>query len=264
MIPAHAVHLARLSAPDREDGRPFRVRLDSGLNLEAPSAKRLAEVYALPLLTEDRELFREGAAVLVRAKGSEDAPRPVPLADLAEEIRVSLELLPEALGEAGDRYQDARLLVIHGDAGTVDAYAEATARAVRVKLSTYRPPRPARERGPALTHSQMVKRSRDKAARIEADSVRYWLADFLAGEIEDAPLPAPGETVPAAELCELATEGLADWALADDVMPSGEVVRLPRRRVFYAVADEILGERRRVGKARTAVYTIPDAEAVAK
>lgn len=258
MIPAHAATLARLGPGDPDDGRPFRVRLDSGLNLETPSAKRLAEVYALPYLTGDRELYREGSAILARAKGSTAAPTPVPFADLADEIRASLSSLPEVpAAEAGDRYHDARLLVLHGDAGTVGAYVEAVVRAVRVRLPAYRPPRPAAERGPALTPSEYVKRSRDKAARIEADSVRYWLADYLAGEIQDAPLPAPGETVPAAELFELASEGLADWALADDVMPSGELVRSPRRRVFYAVADEILGERHRVGKARTAVYTMP-------
>ncbi|QCU77261.1 hypothetical protein E7744_02780 [Citricoccus sp. SGAir0253] len=254
MIPAHATTLARLGTGDPDDGRPFRVRLDSGLNLETPSAKRLAEVYALPYLTGDRELYREGSAILARAKGSTAAPTPVPLAGLADEIRASLASLPEVRPtEAGDRYHDARLLVLHGDAGTVGAYVEAVVRAVRVRLPTYRPPRPAAERGPALTPSEYVKRSRDKAARIEADSIRAWLAEWR--EYDDA--PAPGDAVNAADLFARAVDEINDNRDFGDKTPQGDEYRVPRRRVFYAVADEILGPRRRVGKARTAVYTMP-------
>lgn len=252
MLPAYARALASLRDDDREDGRPFRVRLDSGLNLAAPSAKRLAAVFALPFLTEDRDLYRQGARILARAKGDNAAPTPLPLTDLADDVRVALELLPEH-AEAGERYQDVRLLVTYGDPATVAAYLEAVARAVRAFLSTYRAPRPvAAERGPALTPAEMVKRSRDRAAQIEADSVRAWLADW-----RESDAPAPGETVDAAALFVRVAEELSDWSDDKRRTPSGAIARSPRRRVFYAVADEVLGPRRRVGKARTAVYTIP-------
>lgn len=251
-MPSPADDLAALRDGDPADRKPYRLKLDTGLTLEAPSARRLAEVYAFPALATSYELHRSGAALLARVPGDDAEPTAVPLAALAERVRAAVAALPDDPA-AGRPYRDARHLAAEAAEDTAAAYFVAVARAVVRLAPPWRPPAASADRGPAMTAAQRKALSRDRERAAELASVREWLDLWLE---EDA--PAPGSRVCAAELFETCLEALTDLAedgelLADEETP----IRPPRRRAFYAAADELLGPRRRHGRADVLVYTLP-------
>lgn len=267
-----ATALARLRDGDPSDRKPFRLKLDSGLSIEAPSPRRLAEVFVVPLLRERAEIYRQGAGLLKRPQGSADAPAPLPLADLASAIGRKLADLPELkTTDAGRPYRDARALALHGEPATVGAYLANVARAVVTLAPKYRRPAAEVERPPAMTAAERkaAQRARDRAAEIS--SARWWLEGYLTGWDGDDEAPAPGSRVPAAELYDLAVdaieetvdeyEGLMPGESWEDIAEEDnlpERPRVPRRRIFYEVADELLGTRRRGAHGSALQYVIPE------
>lgn len=237
----------------------YRVKLDTGISLEAPAPALLADVFAGPYFRAELDLFRSSAAILIRPKGSTDRPTPVPLADLVGALRRALLALPDRT-DAGRPYTDARILVRDGEPGTVDEYLASTVRAVRRTANVYKAParpRTSRDR-PARTGTERSRECRDRARAAETASVRWWLEHYITGWDGDLEPPAPGTAVPAAALLADCLSSLDESAdLAEPVAGDGTVARVPRRRVFYDVADDVLGPRQRAGKSRTAVYVIP-------
>lgn len=251
--------------------RPLALKTDSGVYLEIPGPAKLADVFALPWLLSGADAYRSGSALLRRPKGSEDEPRPVPQADVAEELLAALEALPElTTQEAGRPYRDLYRYVREASPAARTKYLADVVTHTRRLLPEWRPPKaPKAPTGPAKSAAERVAESRERARREEEASARDWLRGFLTGWDGDTDVPAPGSRWLAAELYADAAEVIGDAvedakeAIAEgdepETLPDGTPYRVPRQRVFYAVADELLGARRRGAKGSAMVYVIPGA-----
>ncbi|SFF52971.1 hypothetical protein [Blastococcus tunisiensis] len=207
--------------------RPVTLKLDSGLSVELPGPRVLADVVR-PALIAARPLFRDGGAIVTT-----DGQDVRPIADdaLSGELRQAIAALPDR-DDAGRPYTDLRLFVAEAEPDTVAAYLADVVRHVRAGLRPYREVKPVAERAPAMTPAerQRTRRERIRAAQVAAseDWVRAWLED------DDV---APGAYA-AADLYEVAVGAIEDWIEDDDE------VAVPGRKTFYAVADRLIGRRR--------------------
>jgi hypothetical protein len=272
MLP-YELSLARLS-----DGRyyakkaekPVTLKTDSGISLEIPGPRILAEVYALPWLRSRVDAYRTGSAILTRPKGSDEEPLALRLHDLENELLAALQRLPErTTTEAGRPYRDLRLFVTEATPAARGKYLADVVAQLRGFLSAYRAPASREERPPAKTSAERKAAQRERERREEELSARDWLENFLIGWGDDAEAPAPGSRWNASELYADAAEVIGD-AVEDaadairekdepETLPDGTPYRVPGKRVFFSVADELLGARRRGAKGTTHVYVIPGA-----
>lgn len=243
-MPSPIDALAALRDGNARDAKPLRLKLDTGLSIDAPGARYLAEVFFLPLLSRSREVFRSGAAILARPSGSDAAPKPINQQDLAEELRGALLALPErSSAEAGRPYRDLRLFVAEAEPASVAAYVRDVVVGVRALAPTYRAPKARRERGPAKSTAELKAAQRERQRAQAKAAAEAWLLDYLANDAE------PGARVMASDLYEIAE---SDNFSTADFQASHE----PGPRQFYAVADEILGTRRYSHGQR--FYVIPE------
>lgn len=258
--------------------QPRRLRLDVGLTLEVPGPRVLADVLALPWLT-DRGLEvlrpRSGPAVLARPVSTDEEPRPLDLHALAAELGAVLAALPDR-PDAGRPYRDARDLARHAEPATQDAYLLDVVRHLRrlpaVRTWTpLRPDGPTVERPPVSTPAQRkaAQRARDKSA--ETDTARAWLRHYLTGWGDPDGVPAPGSRVPASGLysdaAAWAGDVLDEYSSEEDTSEGSEWAayaekegyplrpRVPGRTRFYTTADDVLGARRTI--RGTPHYVIP-------
>lgn len=260
MLP-YELDLARLS-----DGRyyakktekPVRLKTDSGVSLEIPGPRILAEVYALPWLRSGVDAYRSGSAILTRPTGSDAEPRARHLGELANELLAALMGLPErGTTEAGRPYRDLRLFLTEATPAARGKYLADVVAQLRALLSAYRPPVAREERPPAKTTAERKAAQRERERADEEASARDWLEGLLTGWGDDDEVPAPGSRWLASELYETAVEAIEEYMDAGDPRPDGGDYAVPRQRVFYSVADELLGPRRRGAKGSARVYVIP-------
>ncbi|WP_164198913.1 hypothetical protein [[Micrococcus luteus] ATCC 49442] len=250
--------------------KPVKLKTDSGVTLEIPGPAVLAEVFALPWLRSRVIAYRSGSALLTRPIESDADPAAIHQGHLASELLAALQSLPERTsGEAGRPYRDLRLFLTEASPATRDGYLSDVVTHTRRLLPEWRPPVPRMERGPAKTAAERKATSRERIRREEEASTRDWLENFLIGWGDEAEAPAPGSRWIAAELYADAASVIKD-AVEDaedaraskeepDTLPDGTPYRVPRQRVFYSVADELLGARRRGAKGSAMVYVIPGA-----
>lgn len=242
--------------------RPVALRTDSGVYLEIPGPAVLADVFALPwLLAGEREHYRSGAALLVRPRGSQDEPRPVDQRDLTPLLLRALKALPDlSSAEAGRPYRDLRRYLTEASPAARDGYLAKVISHTRRLLPEWRPPKaPKAPSGPARSAAERKAASRERARSDEEASAREWLEGFLSGWDGGEERPAPGSRWLAAELYDTAAEAIGDYAEDGEEREDGGAYRVPRQRVFYSVADELLGPRRRGAKGSAMAYTIPGA-----
>jgi hypothetical protein len=269
-LEALADALARLSAPrsTHRDERPYRLRLDAlGRSLELPGPRALARVFALPLLSADRDLYRGPAGALYGRDHGTDAPAAPLAADaLVDAVLAALQSIP-ARPEGGQMSADLRLAVEHADPAEFRLYLGKVVRSVRSlsAVPAYRPTRPPR---PAVTPERTrqlgrarVDRLRDRVRDDERTCSEWWLRTHLRTQ-------TPGHRVPAYALWQDARDVLTglpdgtapdDWedAYADDETAPDPLL-VPRRVVFYGEADRLYGPRT-LGHAKTHHYTYPEA-----
>lgn len=257
--------LARLS-----DGRHYAhraekhvtLKADSGVTLEIPGPRLLAQTYAAPWLLSGVDAYRSGAALLSRPQGSDEEPRATHLGELTKELLAALQRLPElSRQEAGRPYCDLRLYLTEASPAHRDAYLAEVVAHTRRLLPAYRPPaeRKAADRAPAKTPAERKAESRERARRNEEASAREWLGNFLTGWDGDTDAPEPGSRWIASELYETAVEAIEESVDLEEERLDGGAYVVPGKRAFYAVADELLGARRRGAKGTTHVYVIPGA-----
>jgi hypothetical protein len=248
--------LAALRDGNPRDRKPLRLKLESGLSIEAPGARYLAEVFALPLLDEVRDVYRSGAVILARPSGSDAVPDLLTQQDLTQELRTALLALPErSRAEAGRPYRDLRLFVSEAERATVDTYLRDVVAAVRSLAPKWSPPKARPVRGPAKTPTEIKAAQRERKRAAEAASAREWLESYLANDEEP---PTPGARIGAPALYELAAEAIEDYVDGGMELEDGTPYRVPGPRQFYAVADEVLGARRYSHGER--FYVVPEPE----
>lgn len=240
--------------------KPVQLRTDSGVSLEVPGPAVLAEVYALPWLRSRADAYRSGSALLTRPNGSEAEPLALHQGDLANDLLAALQRLPE-LGttEAGRPYRDLRHYVTEASPAARSAYLGDVIAHTRRRLPEWRPSASRVERGPAKTDAERKAASRERIRREEELSARDWLEGFLTGWDGDTEAPAPGSRWIASELYDMAAEAIEECIDVEEERLDGGAYFMPGKRVFYAVADELLGPRRRGAKGTNHVYVIPGA-----
>lgn len=207
-----------------------------------------------------RRPYRSGSALLTRERGSEKEPKAVHQGDLTAELLAALRGLPElSAAEAGRPYCDLRLYVAEASPAARSAYLADVVTHARRLLPEWRPPAPKVQRGPAKTAAERKAASRQRLRREQELSAREWLQGFLTGWDGDTEVPAPGSRWIASELYETARESIEESIELEDNRLDGGAYVVPGKRVFYAVADELLGHRRRGAKGTTYVYVISGA-----
>lgn len=240
----------------RRDEQPVRLKVDSGVSLEVPGPRLLAATFTLPWLAQTSEVYSLGGAILTRAIGSLDEPKAVDQASLAADVAALLRQLPPR-PDAGRPYRDLSLFITEASPSRVNAYLTDVTRSTRALAPRWRPARPASERRAPLTPAQRkaAQRTRNRAA--EVASARWW----LQAAIDEGTDELDGPRIVAADLYEHAREVIAEYA--DDQEPidpedeNSLTFRVPGPRTFYAVADEVLGPRRR-GTNGTLIYVVPE------
>lgn len=241
----------------RPDERPVTFKLDadgSGVSIELPGPRIMAETFALPWLRERFDVYRSGSALLVRPKGADDEPAPLNQLALAVDLRAVLAALPD-LPTAGRPFEDSRKAAESGGA-RMDAYLASVVVLVRRIASVWKAPAAVVDVAPALTPAARKAAQRDRDRAAETASAREWLEGYLAADNEP---PAPGDRVNAAELYDDAAEVIGDYVEYGETREDGGTYRVPRRRVFFAVADELFGASRKRGAQGSALaYTILD------
>lgn len=255
--------LARLS-----DGRyyakkaekPVTLKTDSGVSLEIPGPRILAELYAVPWLSASTDAFRSGAAILTRSPNSRDEPVALFPGDLTNRLLDALKCLPDlSVTEAGRPYRDLRLFLTEASPTARTKYLADVVAQVRALLPAYRPPAVPKERGPAKTAAERLTAHRARVRREEELTAREWLGNFLSGWGGEEEAPAPGSRWLASELYGTAVDAIQEFADCEEERLDGGNYVTPRQRVFYAVADELIGPRRRGAKGSAMVYVIPGA-----
>lgn len=238
--------------------RPVTLKTASGLALEIPGPAVLAEVYALPWLRSRVDAYRSGSALLTRPIDSGGEPSPIHQGELANELLAAIQQLPErTTTEAGRPYRDLRLYATEASPGARSVYLTDVITYTRRLLPEWRAPKPAEERPPAMTAAERKAASRAHIRREEELSARDWLESFLTGWDGDTDAPVPGSRWIAYELYELAVEAIEESVELEEERIDGGDYRVPRQCVFYAVADQILGPRRRGAHGSARVYVIP-------
>ncbi|MET4003916.1 hypothetical protein ABIB48_002654 [Arthrobacter sp. UYCu511] len=236
--------------PARAD-RPVTRRLDSGVTIEVPGPRILAETFALPTLKLARDVYRSGSALLFRDHGAEGEPTPVNMVHLAQQLREDLASLPDR-PDAGRPYRDLKLFMTEGDTGSVSAYLADALKATRQAAPVWRPP--AAPRPPAMTPAQRKAKQRERENAAEEAAARWWISEVLIPTLEDpAPIgPQPGEKIAAADLYQFAAHSFQCWR--EDEETDHET---PGPRIFYRVADELLAPSWR-GTGGVKTYRLPN------
>jgi hypothetical protein len=217
-----------------------------------PSPVAMAEAFARPLL-EQRfgAVHRRPGGTLIAEDGS-----PLPEATLRGLVLAALLALPprEGLGPY-DAYTGVLRFVADDPSGdALSRYALHVARACSRRDVFPAPPVPASpKRVPRVSKTpaqwKADQRARDRSA--ETQSARAWLELYLV-EAE------PGD-ITAADLHSLASEGIQDYIDDEAEHEDGTPWRVPGPRTFYAIADSVLGPRRRASQGAQ-TYRIPDPE----
>ncbi|MBT2531624.1 hypothetical protein J7E83_05710 [Arthrobacter sp. ISL-48] len=240
--------------------QPVRLKTYSGASLEIPGPLLLAEVYALPWLRSGVDAYRSGSALLTRPLESGLKPLALHQGALSDELLAALQRLPElATTQAGRPYRNLRLYLTEATPAARTAYLAQVVAHLRRLLPVYRPPASEEERTPAKTDAERKAASRERVRQAEEASAREWLKGFLTGWDGDVDTPAPGSRWIASELYETAAEVIGDYVEDEEEREDGGLYAVPRQRVFYAVADELLGARRRGAKGSAMLYLIPGA-----
>lgn len=229
--------------------RPVKLKTDSGVSLEVPGPALLAATYALPWLLLGADAYKAGSALLTRPHGSDEDPAPIHQGELSEELLAALQRLPQD-ASAGRPYKDLRIFLTEASPAARSAYLADTIAHLRRLLPAYRPPKERAPRGPAKSTAERSAELRARVRREEELSAREWLEGYL----EDAD---PGERVVAEELFRECAETIEEFVDADEPREDGGAYAVPRQRVFYTVADEVLGSRRRGAHGSARVYLIP-------
>lgn len=217
-----------------------------------PSPVAMAESFARPLLEERFGSVRRFPGG--RLVAQDNATLPLEL--IRGTIFGALLALPlrDGLGPHDAYTGVLRVVADDPDGAYLRRYALEVAKA-SLRRGVFSPPPavPAKPRAPrvAKTPAQWKADQRARERNSELASAREWLALYLA-EV------GPGETVSARHLHALAVDAIADLLVDGDdpEREDGTPWRVPGPRTFYAVADSILGERRRAAQG-TRVYTIP-------
>lgn len=217
-----------------------------------PSPVAMAEAFARPLL-EQRfgSVHRRPGGTLIVEDGS-----PLPETVIRDLLLATLLALPprEGLGPY-DAYTGVRRVVADDPSGdALSRYALHVARACARRDMFPAPPVPASpKRAPRVSKTpaqwKADQRARDRSA--ETQSARAWLELYLA-EAE------PG-AVAAGALYALASESITDYIDDEAEHEDGTPWRVPGPRTFYAIADDVLGPRRRASQG-VRTYRIPDPE----
>ncbi|WP_104103949.1 hypothetical protein [Arthrobacter sp. 08Y14] len=239
--------------------KPVTLKTDSGVSLEIPGPHVLAQIYAVPWLGARLDAYRSGSAILTRPKGNTGEPKALHLEHLKKELLNALHNLPD-LGtqEAGRPYRDLRVFITEATPGARAKYLADVIAQLRSLLPAYRAPTPTpEERAPAKTGAERLAAHRSKARKEEELTARDWLASFLTGWDGDEAPPSPGSRWPAAGLYASAAETIEDFIDCEEQRTDGGDYVMPRRRIFYAVADDFLGPRRRGPHGSAMLYTIP-------
>lgn len=243
-------------ARDRDPRRTLRPLLfDEAGELHAapiPSPVAMAKAFARPLL-EDHfgAIHRHPGGALATDDGQTLTESAV--SDLV--LDALLHLPPrEGLGPYDAYTGVLRLVADDPSSPRLSQYARNVARACARRDVFPAPPPPLeRDRAPrvAKTSAQWKadQRARDRSA--ETQSARAWLELYLA-EAE------PG-AIAASELYALASEGIPDYIDDEAEHEDGTPWRVPGPRTFYAIADDVLGPRRRASQG-VRTYRIPDPE----
>ncbi|RAX48939.1 hypothetical protein DQ353_12530 [Arthrobacter sp. AQ5-05] len=251
--------LARLRDPDRSDTKPFRTKLESGIAIDAPGPRRLAEVALLPHLESTYEVYQKGTELRLRQHGDTATPQSVSVDDLLPEIKAWLLRLPDLdATEAGWRYRSLRILAHEARPDTVHKYIRDAIVALRRdapkwkdETKAYRASGTTPEHLAGLTDNEYLRARRSRLAQESQLSARTWLTEWLASDER----PHTGTQVSAPSLYDNAVETI-DRRVADGATHAdGTPWRIPGKYSFYAVADEILGERKR--NKHGYHYTVP-------
>lgn len=255
----------------RPDERPRRGRLDVGLHYEIPGPGVLADRLALPLLAaREVEVFKHEGNLATRPAGTHTPPSPVATARLVEDLAAAIRALPDQPG-AGRQYRDLRTFATEAAPSTLRDYLADVVLATRRRAPRWRAPAPTIARtSPAKSGRERVAEHRRRAADQEMSTARWWIENYLAGWDTPDEAPTPGERVRSTDLYALAIAGIeGHLAEVEDYLADGEEweeiaaaegypaspLRLPGRTRFYAVADALLGPRRR--SHGVTYYTIP-------
>lgn len=210
-----------------DDGASVYIRL--------PAPRRLAECVSIP------GAMRDGASVVRDGEA-------LSLYDLASTLRALLVALPDR--DAVYTYYGDLRTAATAKSGRMASYCLDVIRAARAGLDPVPLPAPAERapRAPAKTGAQRVKEYRDRLRADEIASARAFLAVVR-------PLLAEGEQRDARDLYAAAVKNigrrLGESISADD---DSDVWAVPGRTLFYAIADEVLGDR--VRRSRGFVYVI--------
>jgi hypothetical protein len=248
--------LRRSRSYARRDEQPIRLKLDSGIAVELPGPRVLAEAYALPRLRDSVDVFRAGQALLARPTGTSEAPTPANQLQLAADLGDALAALPRR-DDAGDFYRHLGYFMTEATPGRIQSYLRDVISALRILVPVWRPPAASQVRHRPMTPTERKRAQRSRDRHAEILSARWWVLAAL----EDTDGYSPGTRIVAADLYAQACAALSDLAddeePIDDDDPDSPTVSVPGRGVFYAVADEILGPRRR-GNHGAHTYVIPD------
>ncbi|MET4620427.1 hypothetical protein ABIE18_001876 [Arthrobacter sp. 2762] len=244
----------------RRAHKPVTLKIESGVSLEIPGPRLLAEVFALPWITSTADAYRSGAAILTRSQGSYDIPAPLHLGVLAENLQAALLQLP-SLGpsQAGRPYRDLQIFLNEASSHFREQYLRNVVEQLRTLLPTWKEQAILHQsrNGAPRTDAERKASSRARIREQEEASARSWLIGFLTGWDIDEEKPVPGERILAAALHEAAIGAIEDFIESEEVLEDGTPFRRPTQRVFYAVADQLLGPRRRGANGSAMSYTIP-------
>ncbi|WP_374969121.1 hypothetical protein [Terrabacter sp. BE26] len=234
------------------------------LTLDLPGPRRLADRWLLPTLAD-------GGSRLCRVPGglrlqSGDAePVNVAARALAEALLVRLRTLPAPTPSDSETYVSLWTLGARVREPAALGYLGDVVAAARTRARRWEPPRVKREPVPP---AELRRRSRATAKHRETETARAWLAVWLTDDDEPPATIATTELLSeyvssplVAEWLEAAEEAPDEWLDGEHEEHGGPDV-LPRvggPRSFYAVATDVLGDRRRAPGGRAWLYSTTDA-----
>lgn len=266
--------LARLSDTPRNirrDGANVRRTVAESYGpvvLTLPSPRRLARALVMPTIREVREVYNR-SGTLVGRRNTADPLEPVNLGEPAIGALVQrLAELPDR-NDARSLYRNLRRLATLDPSAAAELIRKAVSVAHLEADAEPVPAAPAPARRPAATPLERDRAYRERKGHHERTSSAHYVRQFLTGWDGADDVPPVGSRVPAPELHASAKEAIAlavaeqrsasdlgeDWEeiAAEDGLPLSP--RVPGVRVFYEVADAVLGERRRTSAGY--VFQIP-------
>lgn len=235
--------LARYRNPTRwlpaKADRPVEYRLDSdgsGVAVSLPPPASLATMLTLP----GADAFRRGSTVLTRPEGTDSQPGAVELPALATGLRSDLASLPDRR-EAGQPYRDVQRAAEVASA-RFGAYSLEVVRAFRAALPAAPASPKARTASPtaSISHAEYVRRRRAQTKATEVAQAEHLIRAWLQREMLPVGVPQS-----APYLYDKAARAIERAADDGKTLPDGRNYVYLGARTFYAVADRLLGRRRR-------------------